>query len=65
MSYGPSEADGYGVCYNPLETKIIFSIACQHSCPSTSSNKFAKSLEQSLLQMQQVLNEDGATRSKL
>ncbi|XP_059518078.1 choline O-acetyltransferase [Myotis daubentonii] len=49
--YGPVVPDGYGACYNPQPESILFCISSFHSCPETSSTKFAKAVEDSLAEM--------------
>ncbi|XP_059489582.1 choline O-acetyltransferase isoform X2 [Neocloeon triangulifer] len=60
MGYGPVVHDGYGASYNPRKDSIIFCLSAFKSCESTSTWKFANSLEKSLLSMQQLL----ASRSR-
>jgi len=54
MGYGAVVPGGYGVSYNPTSDDIIFCICSFHSCPETSSRKFATTLQQSLQDMQQL-----------
>lgn len=49
--YGPVVPDGYGACYNPQPESILFCVSSFHSCPETSSAKFAKAVEESLAEM--------------
>ncbi|VDM26890.1 unnamed protein product [Toxocara canis] len=39
MCYGPSAPDCYGVCYNPQEKQLHFSICTLKKCPDTSSSR--------------------------
>lgn len=55
MCYGPLTDDGYGVCYNPRPDDIFFGVSAFKSCKETSATEFKKVLEQSLLDMQDVL----------
>nr|XP_023402935.1 choline O-acetyltransferase isoform X1 [Loxodonta africana] len=52
--YGPVVPDGYGACYNPQPENILFCISSFHSCKETSSTKFAKAVEESLLAMREL-----------
>lgn len=54
IGYGAVVPDGYGVSYNPCPQQITFCISSFYSCPETSSDFFARSLEGSLLQMREV-----------
>jgi len=54
MGYGAVVPGGYGVSYNPTPDEIIFCICSFHSCPETSSRRFAATLQQSLQDMQQL-----------
>ncbi|CAH1155054.1 unnamed protein product [Phaedon cochleariae] len=55
MGYGPVEEDGYGASYDPKGDGIIFCLSAFWSSESTSSSKFAQSLEESLIAMQSLL----------
>ncbi|XP_049790510.1 choline O-acetyltransferase [Schistocerca nitens] len=55
MGYGPVVPDGYGASYNPRSDTITFCLSAFHSCQSTSTWKFAHSLEESLNRMQQLV----------
>lgn len=54
VGYGAVTPNGYGCSYNPCESRIIFCVSSFASCPQTSSSKFAASLEESLLEMEQL-----------
>ncbi|EDW97707.1 carnitine O-acetyltransferase [Drosophila yakuba] len=57
MGYGPSAEDGYACCYNPREHDIILAISAWRRCLATDHIKFAKLLEQSFVQMREVLGD--------
>lgn len=67
MCYGPLTMDGYGCCYSPRNNDIYFGLSSFRSNPETSTPKFRKSLEESLLLMQQLLVKVGEqpVKSKL
>ncbi|XP_012578960.1 PREDICTED: choline O-acetyltransferase [Condylura cristata] len=52
--YGPVVPNGYGACYNPQPESILFCISSFHSCKETSSTKFAKAMEESLIEMRDL-----------
>ncbi|XP_006897790.1 PREDICTED: choline O-acetyltransferase [Elephantulus edwardii] len=52
--YGPVVPDGYGACYNPQPENILFCISSFHNSKETSSTKFAKAVEESLLEMRDL-----------
>ncbi|XP_019585673.2 choline O-acetyltransferase [Rhinolophus sinicus] len=52
--YGPVVPDGYGACYNPQPEGILFCISSFHSCKETSSTKFARAVEESLIEMRDL-----------
>uniref|UniRef100_A0ABI7WQ61 Choline O-acetyltransferase n=1 Tax=Felis catus TaxID=9685 RepID=A0ABI7WQ61_FELCA len=52
--YGPVVPDGYGACYNPQPESILFCISSFHGCKETSSTKFAKAVEESLIEMRDL-----------
>lgn len=39
MGFGPSAPDCYGICYNPQEQRIFFTITAFNSCPVTSARR--------------------------
>lgn len=62
--YGPVVPDGYGTCYNPQPESILFCISSFHSCRETSSTKFAKAVEESLLEMGSLCSPPPSAASK-
>ncbi|KAH8400511.1 hypothetical protein KR222_002554, partial [Zaprionus bogoriensis] len=66
MGYGPATDDGYAACYNPRNTDIIVAISAWRFNNETNVDKYAKTLEKSLLEMQDVLEkEPEPAKSKL
>lgn len=66
MCYGPLTMDGYGCCYSPRNNDIYFGLSSMRSNAETSTDKFRKSLEESLQLMQQLLVKVGEPiKSKL
>ena len=73
--FGPSAADCYGVCYNPHEHKIFFTITAFNECKETSAERlnigrqifkrilysfrFSKELEIALLDMCDLVERTG------
>ena len=49
--FGPLVMDGYGLCYNIREHDLLVNISCFHSCPETSSDKFAQALTDAFTDM--------------
>lgn len=58
MCFGPLVPDGYGCCYNPRGDAIFFGTSAFNSSPETDSATFREALEQSLLEMQDILLRD-------
>ncbi|XP_023716544.1 choline O-acetyltransferase isoform X2 [Cryptotermes secundus] len=56
MGYGPVVPDGYGASYNPHSDTIVFCLSAFHSCETTSTWRFAHSLEDSLNAMKDLLS---------
>nr|CAD7588317.1 unnamed protein product [Timema genevievae] len=54
LSFGPVVPDGYGICYNPRNLNINFSISAFRSDPKTSAKKFQEALYKSLQDMHDV-----------
>ncbi|CAI5454865.1 unnamed protein product [Caenorhabditis angaria] len=65
MCFGPSALDCYGICYNPQETELHFTISTFKSYGSTSSKKFSKELSKALMDMRSVINKATKESSKL
>ncbi|WKX97298.1 hypothetical protein Q1695_013169 [Nippostrongylus brasiliensis] len=65
LCFGPSAPDCYGVCYNPQETELHFTITSFKSYSSTSSKRFAKELERALNDMNSVCSKAVRAQSKL
>ncbi|XP_032274200.1 carnitine O-acetyltransferase isoform X3 [Phoca vitulina] len=55
MFFGPVVPDGYGVCYNPMEAHINFSVSAYNSCAETNAARLAHYLEKALLDMRALL----------
>lgn len=55
MCYGPLVPDGYGCCYNPRANDINFGVSAFNDHPDTNATNFRQALEQSLLDMHNVL----------
>jgi len=60
MCYGPLVPNGYGVCYNPRKNEISFGISAFNSCQETKAEQFKISLQEVLLDMQQVAGSQNA-----
>ena len=60
LCFGPLVADGYGVCYNPRPSDMLFPCSALRSCPATSAPAFRDALEQSLLDMRHLALHHGA-----
>lgn len=56
LCFGPVVPDGYGVCYNPMETQIIYSVSSFLSHPKTRSKDFGDAIAQALLDIHQLLS---------
>jgi hypothetical protein len=51
MCYGPVVPNGYGCCYNPKPSYILFVVSSFKSCKTTNSRQFSDALEKSLNEM--------------
>lgn len=64
VGYGAVTKDGYGCSYNPCAEQIVFCVSSFADCPETSSSTFADTLEESLLEMQELcINRSSNTES--
>lgn len=56
LFFGPVVPDGYGFCYNPQETKILFGVSSFKSNQITvEAEQMADLIQQSLCDMQEVM----------
>ena len=55
LCFGPVVPDGYGVCYNPMEEHVNFTVSAFQSNPDTSSSRFAESIKASFDDLQKLL----------
>ncbi|XP_055380395.1 choline O-acetyltransferase [Condylostylus longicornis] len=55
MGYGPVTPKGYGCSYNPYPNEIVFCVSAFYSCEDTSASRYAKSLQESLDMMRDLL----------
>ncbi|XP_055649809.1 choline O-acetyltransferase [Falco peregrinus] len=62
--YGPVVPNGYGACYNPQPEHILFCISSFKDCKETSSDAFAKAVEESLLEMSDLCSRCNPTMAK-
>lgn len=62
MCYGPLVPDGYGCCYNPRTNDMNFAVSAFVEDPGTSAAKFRETLENSLLDMHNVLVKTGKSK---
>ncbi|XP_055678973.1 choline O-acetyltransferase [Lutzomyia longipalpis] len=56
MGYGPVTPKGYGCSYNPYPEEIVFCISAFFSAENTSTTRYAKSLQDSLGIMRDLLS---------
>ena len=55
LTFGAVVPDGYGVCYNPQETKLLVAVSSFRSCPQTDSMVFSSKLKESMHDMRDML----------
>ncbi|VDM94288.1 unnamed protein product [Onchocerca ochengi] len=55
---GPSASDCYGICYNLQPKQVHFTICALHSCKETDSSRFAKELENALVDIYAIITKD-------
>ncbi|XP_002163219.3 carnitine O-acetyltransferase isoform X1 [Hydra vulgaris] len=46
--FAPEVPDGYGVCYNPMETKFIYVVSAYHSDLNTNAGDFGESIARAM-----------------
>lgn len=64
MGFGPSAPDCYGVCYNPQENRIFFTITAYHECEETSAEKFAQELRKAFLDIRDLCDKAGRLKDR-
>ena len=55
LFFGAKVPNGYGVCYNPQNNRVIFAVSSLRSCPETDSQVFGAKLMESMREMQAML----------
>lgn len=55
MGYGPVTPKGYGCSYNPRPDEIVFCVSAFYAAGNTSASRYAKSLQESLDSMRDLL----------
>lgn len=60
-SFGPVVPDGYGICYNPQKSRMLFGISAFKKCHETSTTKFASKLFEAMHQMKIILDSQSST----
>ncbi|XP_076019712.1 carnitine O-acetyltransferase isoform X2 [Genypterus blacodes] len=63
MCFGPVVADGYGVCYNPMNDHINFAVSAFNSCKETNASNLAGAIKEALLDIMALLEQ--TPRAKL
>lgn len=56
MGYGPVTPKGYGCSYNPRPDEIVFCVSAFYAAGNTSASRYAKSLQESLDSMRDLLD---------
>ncbi|XP_065916864.1 carnitine O-acetyltransferase-like isoform X2 [Dysidea avara] len=54
-AFGAVVPDGYGVCYNPQNNRILFTVSTFRKCPETDTAQFGVKLMESLQTMKDVI----------
>mmetsp|Transcript_16413 Transcript_16413/g.27990 ORF Transcript_16413/g.27990 Transcript_16413/m.27990 type:complete len:622 (-) Transcript_16413:7-1872(-) len=55
--FGPTEPDGFGICYNTRPDELIYSVSSFRSCSITSAKSFADNLYKALSDMRGLYKE--------
>ena len=61
FSFGPVVPDGYGICYNPQKSHILFAVSAFKKCHETSATKFATKLFEAMHKMRIILESQSST----
>ena len=62
MLYGPVVSDGYGVCYNPHPSYMVFVITAFNSEEKTVAEHFANTLVANLREMKDLCTAEAAAK---
>ena len=65
LCFGAVVPNGYGVCYNPQNHKVVFAVSSFRSCPEIDSQLFGAKLMESMREMQAVLVKASGLSAKL
>jgi len=55
-AFGAVVPDGYGVCYNPQNNRILFAMSTFRKCAETDTTTFGVMLKESLQAMKDVIS---------
>ena len=65
LTFGAVVPDGYGVCYNPQESKLLMAVSSFKSCPQTDSAVFSSKLKESMRDMRDMLVATNPLKAKI
>lgn len=54
MCYGPVVPEGYGCCYNPRKSDILFACSSFKDSSETCTKSFAETLKNTLCEMKKI-----------
>ena len=55
-AFGAEAPDGYTVCYNPQQKRILFTVSTFRKCAETDTSQFGQKLMESLQEMKDILS---------
>ena len=56
-AFGAVVPDGYGVCYNPQNNRILYTVSTSRKCIETDTAQFGLKLMESLWAMKDVITD--------
>lgn len=55
-AFGAIVPDGYGICYNPNDDKILITVSTYKNCAETNTTQFGIKLMESLRAMRDIMS---------
>lgn len=63
LCFGPVVDDGYGICYNPMDSQLLFAVSSWKNCKITNTRLLSDNIGKALMDAKLLL--EHATASKL
>jgi len=61
-AFGAVVPDGYGICYNPQNNRILYAVSAFRKCAETDTTRFGVKLKESLQAMKDVISHQHSSK---